>query len=97
MSRNVVRGTEHEEDCCKVWLRLLQNEQSAGNFNNSFKWIQIFFGMLSLSPSDYFIFPKIKIKLNGRRFDTSGEIQAETQAVLNTVKRKHLQDGYQKW
>ena len=38
-----------------------------------------------LAPSDFFLFPKLKMKLKGRRFQTSEEIQAESQAVLNTL------------
>jgi len=32
---------------------------------------------LYLAPCDFFLFPKIKLKLKGRRFDTIEEIQAE--------------------
>ena len=39
-----------------------------------------------LAPSDYFLFPKLKMKLKGRRFQTLEEIQAESQAVLNTLR-----------
>jgi len=38
-----------------------------------------------LAPSDFFLFPKPKMKLKGRRFQTLEEIQAELQAVLNTL------------
>jgi hypothetical protein len=31
-----------------------------------------------LTPCDFFLFPKVKLKLNGRRFDTIEEIQAES-------------------
>jgi hypothetical protein len=31
-----------------------------------------------LTPSDIFLFPKMKLKLKGRRFDTTDEIQAES-------------------
>jgi len=34
-----------------------------------------------LEPSDFFLFPKLKMKLKGRRFQTVEEIQAELQAV----------------
>ena len=39
-----------------------------------------------LAPSDFFLFPKLKMKLKGRRFQTE-EIQAESQAVLNTLRQ----------
>jgi hypothetical protein len=40
-----------------------------------------------LTPCDFFLFPKRKLKLKGRRFDTSEEIQAETQRVLDTDRK----------
>jgi hypothetical protein len=42
-----------------------------------------------LAPCDFFLFPKMKIKLKGRRFDTVEEIRVETQ--------KDFQDEFQKW
>jgi hypothetical protein len=41
-------------------------------------------------------FQKIKLKMKGRRFDTIGEIQAESQRVLDTD-RKGFQEAFQKW
>jgi hypothetical protein len=40
------------------------------------------------TPSDFFFFPKMKIKLKGQRFDTTEEIQVEMQMVLNTLTMK---------
>jgi hypothetical protein len=50
-----------------------------------------------LAPSNFFPFPKMKVKLKGRRFHTVEEIQVETQTVLNTLTKKHFQDAFQKW
>ncbi|PNF38765.1 hypothetical protein B7P43_G14029 [Cryptotermes secundus] len=50
-----------------------------------------------LAPCDFFLFPKMKIKLKGRRFDTIEELQEETQTVLNTLTNKHFQDEFEKW
>ncbi|PNF38701.1 hypothetical protein B7P43_G17454 [Cryptotermes secundus] len=50
-----------------------------------------------VAPYDSFLFPKMKIKLMGRRFDTVEEIQAEMQTVLNTLTKKDFQDAFQKW
>jgi hypothetical protein len=50
-----------------------------------------------LAPCDFFLFPKIKIKLKGRRFDTVEEIQAESQKVLNMLTQKDFQDSFQSW
>ena len=41
-----------------------------------------------LAPSDFFLFPKPKMNLKARRFQTLEEIQAESQAVLNTLREK---------
>jgi hypothetical protein len=38
-----------------------------------------------LAPCDFFLFPKMKLKLKGRRFDTTEEIQAESQRVLDNL------------
>jgi hypothetical protein len=50
-----------------------------------------------LAPYDFFLFPKIKLKLKGRRFDIIEEIQAESQRVLDTVTEKDFQEAFQKW
>jgi len=50
-----------------------------------------------LAPCDFFLFPKMKLKLKGRRFDTIEEIQAETQKVLDTLTEKDFQEAFQKW
>ena len=50
-----------------------------------------------LAPCDFFLFPKMKLKLKGRRFDTIEEIQAELQRVLDTLTEKCFQEVFQKW
>jgi hypothetical protein len=40
-----------------------------------------------LAPHDFFIFPKMKLKLKGCRFDTIEEIQAESQRMLDTDRK----------
>ena len=50
-----------------------------------------------LAPSDFFFFPKLKMKLKGRRFQTLEEIQAESQAVLNTLRETDFQECLKKW
>jgi hypothetical protein len=44
-----------------------------------------------LAACDFFLFPKIKLKLKGRRFDTVEEIQAELHRVLDTLTEKEFQ------
>jgi hypothetical protein len=50
-----------------------------------------------LVPYDFFLFPKMKLKLKGRRFDTIEVIQAESQRVLDTLTEKDFQEAFQKW
>jgi hypothetical protein len=50
-----------------------------------------------LAPCDFYLFPKRKLKLKGRRFDTTDEIQAESQRVLETLTEKDCQEAFQKW
>jgi hypothetical protein len=38
----------------------------------------------------------MKLKLKGRRFDTTEEIQAESQTILDTLTEKDLQEAFQK-
>jgi hypothetical protein len=40
-----------------------------------------------LAPCNSFLFPKMKLKLKGRRFDTIEEIQAESPSVLVTDRK----------
>jgi hypothetical protein len=48
-----------------------------------------------LAPYDFFLFPKMKLKLKGRRFDTTEEIQAESQRLLDTLTEKDYQKAFQ--
>ena len=50
-----------------------------------------------LAPYDFFLFPKMKMKLKGRRSDTIEVLQAELQRVLDTVIEKDFQEAFQKW
>jgi hypothetical protein len=49
-----------------------------------------------LAPCDFFLFPKMILKLRGRRFVTIEEIQAESQRVLDTLTEKNFQEAFQK-
>jgi hypothetical protein len=46
-----------------------------------------------LAPRDFFLFPKMKLKLKGRRFDTTEGIQAESQRMLDTLTEKDFREG----
>jgi transposase len=37
-----------------------------------------------LAPADFFLFPKMKMQLKGRRFHIAAEIQRESQATTHT-------------
>jgi histone-lysine N-methyltransferase SETMAR len=50
-----------------------------------------------LTPCDFLLFPKMKLKLKGRRFDTVEEIQVESPRVLDTLREKDFQEASQKW
>ena len=50
-----------------------------------------------LAPCDFYVFPKMKIRLNGRRFVSIEEIQAESQQVLNMVMPSDFNECFQKW
>jgi hypothetical protein len=49
-----------------------------------------------LEPCNFFLFPKMKLKLIGHRFHTNEEIQAELQTVLDTLTEKGFQEAFQK-
>jgi hypothetical protein len=48
-----------------------------------------------LAPCDFFLFPKMKLKLKARRFDAIEEIQAESQTVLDRLTIKDFQEAFQ--
>jgi hypothetical protein len=50
---------------------------------------------LDLAICDFFLFPKMKLKLKGHWFDTTEEIQAESQTVLDTLTEKDFQEEFQ--
>jgi hypothetical protein len=50
-----------------------------------------------LAPCDFYMFPKMKLWLKGRRFVSIEEIQAESQQVLNTLTLADFNDCFQKW
>ena len=48
-----------------------------------------------LAPCDFFLFPKLKLRMKGRRFDTIEEIQEESQRVLDTIPKRDFQGCFQ--
>ena len=51
----------------------------------------------NLAPIDFFLFLKLKMELKGRRFQTLEEIQAESRAVLNTLRENDFQERFKNW
>jgi hypothetical protein len=45
-------------------------------------------------PPYFSLFPRLKIKLKDRHFDTVEVIEAESQAVLNTLTEHDFQDAF---
>jgi hypothetical protein len=50
-----------------------------------------------LAPCDFALFPKLKMKLKGRRFETTSAIQRESQAVLDRIKKNNFQCAFEAW
>jgi histone-lysine N-methyltransferase SETMAR len=50
---------------------------------------------LDLAPCDIALFPKLKMKLKGRRFETVSDIQRESQAVLDSIKENDFQCAFE--
>jgi hypothetical protein len=49
-----------------------------------------------LAPCDFFLFPKMKLNLKGRRFDTIEDIQAKSHRVLESLTENDFQGAFQK-
>jgi hypothetical protein len=43
------------------------------------------------------LFPKLKMKLKGRCFETVSDIQRESQAVLDNIKENDFRSAFQAW
>ena len=51
----------------------------------------------NLAPCEFFLFPKLKLWMMGRIFDTNEEIQEESQQVLDTIPKRDFQGCFQVW
>jgi len=49
-----------------------------------------------LAPSDYFLFPKLKVSLKGRHFRTVEEIQCAVTRELNNISKTAFLEGMKK-
>ena len=50
-----------------------------------------------LAPADFFLFPKLKTTLKGRRFQTIEEIQENATIELRAITSSAFQGAFQKW
>jgi hypothetical protein len=50
-----------------------------------------------LASCHFFLLPKMKLKLKGRRFDTTEEIQVESQRLVDTLTEKDFQEAVKVW
>jgi hypothetical protein len=50
-----------------------------------------------LAPCDIFLFPKMKLKLKGRRFENIEYIQAELQDMMKMLMQNDFQRCFQSW
>jgi hypothetical protein len=48
-----------------------------------------------LAPYDFAFFPKLKMKLKGRRFETVSNIQRESQAALDSIKENNFHGAFE--
>jgi len=50
-----------------------------------------------LAPADFFLFPKLKSSLKGRRFQTVEEIEENSIRDLRVIPQNTFQDAFQNW
>ena len=50
-----------------------------------------------LAICDFSIFPRLTMKLKGRRFDTIDEIQQETKMVLMSFQQRDFETTFEQW
>jgi hypothetical protein len=48
-----------------------------------------------LGPCDFALFPELKMKLKGRRFETVSDIQRESQALLDSIKENDFHGAFE--
>jgi hypothetical protein len=48
-----------------------------------------------LAPCDFALFPKLKKKLKGWRFENVSDIQKESQAVLDSIKQNYFHGAFE--
>ncbi len=50
-----------------------------------------------LAPADFFLFPKLKFTLKGRRFDSIDDIKKNSQEHLRDIPKEAFQTAFRSW
>ena len=50
-----------------------------------------------LAPGDFWLFPKVKMTMKGKRFESIQDIEAATTAQLKTLTKEDFQNCFRKW
>ena len=50
-----------------------------------------------LAPCDFWLFPKVKMTMKGKRFEWIQDTEAATTAQLNTLTKEDFQNCFRKW
>jgi len=50
-----------------------------------------------LAPSDFWLFPKVKMTTKGKRFESIQDIESATTAQLKTLTKEDFQNSFRKW
>ena len=50
-----------------------------------------------LAPCDFWLFPKVKMNLNGKCFESIQDIEAATTAQLKTLMKEDVENCFRKW
>ena len=51
----------------------------------------------NLTPCDFFLFPSLKTKLQGTRFETSEAVLKKSEAILKDLAKNGLHHGFEEW
>ena len=68
-----------------------------GQTVNAAFYVEVLKRLRDDAPSDFFLFPNLKMKLKGRRIQTLEEIQAESQSILNTLRENDFRECFKNW
>jgi hypothetical protein len=50
-----------------------------------------------IAPCDFALFPKMKMKLRGRLFETLSDILRESKSVLDSIKENDFHSAFETW